>query len=62
MPTRALGQKNVPGIAQSLILEHATVLTEDDITRTARELLATEVRGSAKGEGWSWVPPRFFVS
>ncbi|MBK9365636.1 MAG: hypothetical protein IPN01_04855 [Deltaproteobacteria bacterium] len=62
MPTRAIGQKNVPGIAQSLILEHATVLTEDDITRTARELLATEVRGSSKGEGWAWVPPRFFVS
>jgi pyruvate/2-oxoglutarate/acetoin dehydrogenase E1 component len=62
MPTRAIGQKNVPGIAQSLILEHATVLTEDDITRNARELLATEVRGSSKGEGWSWVPPRFFVS
>jgi pyruvate/2-oxoglutarate/acetoin dehydrogenase E1 component len=62
MPTRAIGQKNVPGIAQSLILEHATVLTEDDIARNARELLATEVRGSSKGEGWAWVPPRFFVS
>ena len=31
-PTQALGQKNVPGIAQSLILEEAVVLTADDGT------------------------------
>src|SRR5690606_25342899 len=30
-PTRALGQKNVPGIAQSLVLEDATVLQAADV-------------------------------
>ncbi|MCB9760412.1 MAG: hypothetical protein H6739_11290 [Alphaproteobacteria bacterium] len=61
LPTRALGQKNVPGIAQSLKLEHATILTDKDIIAAARALMDTEVRGSARPQ-WAWVPPRFFVS
>ena len=40
MPTRALGQKNVPGIAQCLKLEEATILTADDIVRAAGEVRA----------------------
>ena len=59
MPTRACGQKNIPGIAQSLKLEDATILTADDISAAARDVLGTEVQGQG---GWAWVPPRFFVS
>lgn len=59
IPTRALGQKQVPGIAQSLLLEDATILTATDIQDAARELLATEIRGAAQTK---WVAPRYFVS
>jgi len=60
LPTRALGQKNVPGIAQSLILEEATVLTHEDVEHAAHELLETRVAGVGKA-GWSWIPPRYFL-
>jgi 2-oxoisovalerate dehydrogenase E1 component len=56
MPTRALGQKNVPGIAQSLILEEATVLTTHDIIDAAVAIRGAHVGGAA---GWSWIPPRY---
>jgi 2-oxoisovalerate dehydrogenase E1 component len=58
-PTRALGQKNVPGVAQSLVLEEAVVLTREDIVHGAKELL--EVRIAGKGRT-VFVPPRYFVS
>lgn len=58
MPTRALGQKNVPGIAQSLLLEEATVLTHEDIEHAARGLLEVRTGGAS---GWSWIPPRYFL-
>jgi 2-oxoisovalerate dehydrogenase E1 component len=60
MPTRALGQKNVPGIAQNINLEGATILTQDDIVAAAHEILEVQVEGGVRG--WSWVAPRFFVS
>jgi pyruvate/2-oxoglutarate/acetoin dehydrogenase E1 component len=59
LPTRALGQKNIPGIAQSLILEEATVLTAEQIEHEARALMDVKVAGSAAP---IWVPPRYFVS
>lgn len=59
LPTRALGQKQVPGIAQSLVLEDATILTAADIVAAARELSATEMKGETKTR---WVAPRYFVS
>jgi pyruvate/2-oxoglutarate/acetoin dehydrogenase E1 component len=58
-PTRSVGQKNVPGIAQSLILEDATVLTVADVVSAASELVEVTVGGRA---GWSFVPARYFVS
>jgi len=63
-PSRSLGQKNVPGIGQSLILENATILTADDIVRATHDVIAEgESKGSATGKSaWSWVPPRYFVS
>ena len=45
MPTIALGQKNIPGIAQSLILEDATILTQQDIVDGAKKVLSTKVSG-----------------
>ncbi len=59
MPTRAVGQKNIPGIAQSLVLEDATILTKDDVVRSTQEVLDTQVAGDG---GWAWVPPRFFIN
>lgn len=58
-PTAALGQKNVPGIGQSLVLEDATVLTAADIVGAAGKLV--EARVSRGPSGWSWVPHRYFV-
>jgi 2-oxoisovalerate dehydrogenase E1 component len=60
VPTRALGQKNVPGIAQSLLLEEATVLTWEDVVHAAQGLLETKA-GTAGKAGWDWIPPRYFV-
>ena len=56
LPTRALGQKNVPGIAQSLVLEEATVLDQEDFVHAAHELRNARATLSA---GWSWIPPRY---
>jgi 2-oxoisovalerate dehydrogenase E1 component len=58
LPSRALGQKNIPGIAQSLKLEEATVLTEHDIVAAVHELQAVKVAGTA---GWSYIAPRHFL-
>lgn len=58
-PTMALGQKNVPGIAQSLVLEDAVVLTSEDIVKAAHEVLAVRVGGT---RSTVFVPPRYFVS
>lgn len=59
LPTRALGQKNVPGIAQCLSIEEATVLTAEDIEAAARELLGVQVKG--RSGGWSFVPARYLL-
>ncbi len=58
LPTQALGQKQVPGIGQSLVLEDATILTADDIVRAALELQSAKVGGAGD---WAWVPSRYFV-
>ncbi|MCB9689372.1 MAG: hypothetical protein H6735_30320 [Alphaproteobacteria bacterium] len=58
-PTRAVGQDNVPGIAQSLVLEDAVILTADKVVDAAHGVLETRVGGSSAGV--AWVPPRYFV-
>ncbi len=57
-PTRAIGQKNIPGIAQSLVLEDATVLTASDVEAAVHGVLDVRIAGSG---GWDWVPVRYFV-
>ncbi len=59
IPSLALGQKNIPGIAQSLHLEAHTVLTEDDVVNGALALMGTRVAG---GSSTHFIPPRYFVS
>jgi 2-oxoisovalerate dehydrogenase E1 component len=61
MPTKSCGQKNIPGIAQCLALEEATILNKEDIIAAALEVLSTENTTSSR-EGWGFIPPRFFIS
>ncbi len=57
LPAKALGQKYVPGIAQSLILEEATVLTWEDVHRAAHEIVGERVLAGKNVE----VAPRYFL-
>lgn len=59
LPTRALGQKNIPAVAQSHALEDATVLTRADIQAAARELMTTSTDDRA-GRGFAWIPQRYY--
>ncbi|MFT7617322.1 MAG: 2-oxoisovalerate dehydrogenase E1 component [Planctomycetota bacterium] len=56
VPTRALGQKNIPAIAQSHKLEDATILTAADIAVAAKELV--DQRSGNHG-GFTWIPSRY---
>jgi 2-oxoisovalerate dehydrogenase E1 component len=57
LPAKALGQKYVPGIAQSLILEEATVLTWEDVHREAHAIVGERVLAGKSVE----VAPRYFL-
>jgi pyruvate/2-oxoglutarate/acetoin dehydrogenase E1 component len=59
LPSRALGQKYVPGIAQCLALEEAVVLTAEDIVRGAREVIAARV--GVSNTRTVEVAPRYFL-
>jgi hypothetical protein len=61
MPTRALGQKDIPGIAQCLKLEEATILTADDIVRAVGEVRSADAASTGSGD-WRWIPPRYFMN
>lgn len=59
LPARGLGQKYIPGIAQCLALEEATVLTAEDIVRNAREIVGVKV-GTSRTKVVE-VAPRYFL-
>jgi pyruvate/2-oxoglutarate/acetoin dehydrogenase E1 component len=59
IPTVGLGQKNIPGIAQSLILEDATILTKEDVVTGAKTVMETKVSGEST---FAWIPPRYFMN
>lgn len=59
LPARGLGQKYVPGIAQSLLLEEATVLTWEDIHHAAHDLLGQKL--SFARTQVVEVAPRYFL-
>ncbi len=70
IPTRAIGQKNVPGIAQSLQLEEATVLEVETVQEAAREVMTAETRtaspaaasaGKDDSPRVAWIPPRYYL-
>jgi 2-oxoisovalerate dehydrogenase E1 component len=56
VPTAVLGQRNLPGIPQSPVLEKAVVLDESEIATAAR---AVATRRASGAPAWSWVPRRF---
>ena len=58
MPTRSLGQKNIPAIAQSLLLEDATILTADQIATAVKDITEVAVQGRSTVQ---WVPHRFWM-
>lgn len=60
LPSRALGQKNIPGIAQNLKMEEYAILGADDIVRGSIEVMDQEIGGEKTQT--AWIPPRFFVS
>ncbi len=55
--SRAVGQKNIPGIAQCLALELATVLSEGDIQEAITAVMGERVRVGASRV----IPPRYFL-
>jgi len=59
LPSKALGQKYVPGIAQNLSLEEATVLTWEDIHHAAHGIM-TQQQGVSQTRVVE-VAPRFFL-
>jgi pyruvate/2-oxoglutarate/acetoin dehydrogenase E1 component len=59
IPSIALGQKNIPGIAQSLILEDATILTAEDIQAGTKKVLGMKVSGESTTV---YIPPRYFLN
>lgn len=67
VPTRAIGQKNVPGIGQSLQLEEATILERHDVETAVREVIEAKSAGSpvasVRGDapGVAWIPPRYYL-
>ena len=61
IPTRGLGQKYVPGIAQSLALEEATVLTWEDIHHAAHSVLEQKPSGGVGRTKVVEVAPRYFL-
>ena len=56
IPTRAIGQKNIPGVGQSSVLEAATILKQADVVAAAREVMESS---ESDPRGWSWIPPRY---
>ena len=60
LPTKAVGQKDIPGIAQCLSLEEATILSKNDIIDAARELQAVQMSGRSSVVT-EVVAPRFLL-
>jgi len=58
VPTKAVGMKNVPAIAQNEMIEEHTALTPERTEEAARALLASATRSTGMG-GWNWMPSRY---
>ncbi|HJO03031.1 MAG TPA: thiamine pyrophosphate-dependent enzyme [Acidobacteriota bacterium] len=60
LPTRAVGQKNIPGIPQSLRLEKISVLSADDVVKACEEVTAVQGAASSGGRSFAWMPRRYY--
>ena len=76
IPTRAIGQKNVPGIGQSLQLEESTVLETRGVQAAVHQVMeakpaearisaapavAPSSRDAAEERVTAWIPPRYYL-
>jgi pyruvate/2-oxoglutarate/acetoin dehydrogenase E1 component len=62
VPVKAVGMKNIPGVAQSEHLEEATVMNPERIETAARALLtASGTATHSTPAGWSWIPSRYSI-
>ena len=57
-PSRAVGQQNLPGIAQSLVLEDAQILKAEHVSQAVDQVLATQMQSRG---GVSFVPHRYWI-
>ena len=60
VPSRCVGQKNVPGIAQSVQVEETQVLQASQIEEAVRGVLGVKSSGSPKGV--AFLPHRYWLS
>ena len=74
IPTRAIGQKNVPGVSQALLVEEATILEKRDVSDAVRAVLEVKAaepapkpeaqpaprRAQAEPANTVWIPPRYY--
>ena len=60
LPTRAVGQKNLPGVPQSLALEKVCVLSADDIVVACNEVMAAQSAAGGSNRGFAWMPRRYY--
>jgi 2-oxoisovalerate dehydrogenase E1 component len=59
LPSRALGQKYVPGIAQNLALEEAVILTAEDVERGAHTVMS--ITSGVASTRVVEIAPRYFM-
>jgi 2-oxoisovalerate dehydrogenase E1 component len=59
IPTRVVGQKNTPGVAQSLVLEQAQVLNWTQIVDAADDVMKTRTVGTTQV---AFIPHRYWIS
>ena len=60
LPSRAVGQKNLPGVPISPVLEQLTVLSTDDIVQACNEVTSTQSAIGAGSRGFAWMPRRYY--
>ncbi len=59
LPSRAVGQENLPAISQSLVLEDAVVLNEGRISKAVHEVMGERIVGRTETR---MIPHRYWIS
>ena len=60
LPTRAVGQKNLPGVPQSLRLEKLCVLSANDVVQACNKVMSAQSGATAGDRGFAWMPRRYY--